>query len=215
MKSKLSAAFVVAGYVLAASPAGAITIIIDPVATMSSLSGPVLFDDFDSVVDTSIGTITGGRPQDPSHGTPPATGNFIIADGPLGSPFNVIVTFTNPVAYAGFAWGTPDSINELQIYDGSTLLGTFFGNNFPSTPQETVYTNILAGPGEAITGLVLSSTNDLCCFETDNYLASINPVTIPVRTVPGPIVGAGLPGLIVAGGGLLGWRRRRAQSNRW
>jgi hypothetical protein len=209
MKTKLNAAFVVAACALPV-PAFALTIIIDPSATMSSLSGPVLFDDFDSVVDTSIGTITGGRPQDPSHGTPPATGNFIIADGLLGSPFNVTVTFTNPVAYAGFAWGTPDSINELQIYDGSTLLGTFFGNNFPSTPQETVYFNILAGPGEAITGLVLSSTNDLCCFETDNYSASINPVSIPA--VPGPIAGAGLPGLILAGGGLLGWWRRRKKT---
>jgi hypothetical protein len=106
MKSKLSAVLVVAGCVLAVSPANAISVTLNLGATTSSVPGAVLFDDFDSVVDTTIGTITGGRPQDPSHGTPPATGNFIIADGLLGSPFNLTVTFTNPVAYVGFAWGT-------------------------------------------------------------------------------------------------------------
>jgi hypothetical protein len=208
MKSKLSAVLVAAGCVLAVTPANAISVTINPGATTSSVPGAVLFDDFDSVVDTTIGTITGGRPQDPTHGSPPATGNFIIADGLLGSPFNVTVTFTNPVSYVGFAWGTSDPFNELDITTqirSSILLSSFFG----VTPQLTYYFNIQAGPGEAITQLVLSSTSSQCCFETDNYSAIPSNSAIPTSSVPGPIAGAGLPGLILASGGLLGWWRRR------
>jgi hypothetical protein len=39
----------------------------------------------------------------------------------------VTVTFTNPVSYVGFVWGTPDLFNELDVYNGSTLLGSFIG----------------------------------------------------------------------------------------
>src|SRR5258708_6052706 len=72
------------------------------------------------------------------------------------------ITFNQPIDYFGLAWGSADSGNSLQLFNGAAPVGaTFLGGG------GNLYVNFFAGAGEQFTRIVLSYSG--CCFETDNH----------------------------------------------
>jgi hypothetical protein len=121
----------------------------------------------------------------------------LMDDGVNGT----IVTFTGRVSVtSGQTFNVRHDDGLTLIIDGIPVVSA----PGPSSPAITSAT--YAGPtGNFDFQLVYSE----CC----SGLAVLD-VALPFEAaaVPGPIVGAGFPGLIFAGGGLLGWWRRKRKA---
>jgi hypothetical protein len=110
--------------------------------------------------------------------------DFVNNGPPLFSPqYTAFITF-----------GDKSSVNELLPIEFQPQTG-FFG-----VTSDLLISSIALG-------LPDGGTTQFGFFAEDNLTIGTSP-----STAPGPVVGAGLPGLILAGGGLLGWWRRRRQS---
>lgn len=129
--------------------------------------------------------------------------NTFLAAGPTaGAP--ATLTFTTPLDYISFLWGSPDTYNVLTVNStiGAAQTFTAAGLGFSQTDGNqsfSQYVRFAATAGQ-ITSLSFNNAPAINAFETANY--TITPIPEP-ETYAMLLLGLGAIGMFA--------RRRRAQ----
>jgi len=135
-------------------------------------------------------------------------GNFqrmAAVGGPLAAPWGLALApagfgpFGGDLFVGNFSFSS--MANDIDVFDAS-------GNFLFTIPINVGVGNTKGGLWALEFGTGGSNGSPNTLFFTDGINGEADGL-FGALNVPGPIAGAGLPGLIFAGGGLLGWWRRR------
>ncbi|KQU55881.1 hypothetical protein ASG67_07175 [Sphingomonas sp. Leaf339] len=131
----------------------------------------------------SVATLTGGTVYNsdrPFADIPEGDvfGNNFLAAGPqAGQP--ATLTFTSPVSYLSFLWGSPDTYNRLQLVTNQSTYDFNVSNlGFSVTSGDqnfSQYVQFVGSLGETISSVSFTNTPRQDAFETANFSVSAVP----------------------------------------